>query len=182
MAENTRSSAHVFSGRFLHLYQDETELPDGALAVREWIQHPGAAAILALTEDQQLLLVRQYRYATRTEYLEIPAGKRDVGEDPLDTAKRELEEETGYLAKDWTFLAALHPCIGYSNEVIYYYLARGLARGEKKPDEGEWVEPELVPLSKVLHMARSGELPDSKTVSGLFLAESWLSSGPGIER
>lgn len=180
MAERTRSSEHIYSGRFLQVYRDETELPDGALAVREWIKHPGAAAILALTEDHQLLMVRQYRYATRTEYLEIPAGKRDSGEDPLTTAKRELEEETGYVAECWTFLAALHPCIGYSNEVIHYFIAEGLSRGEKRPDEGEWVEPELVPVSEVFRMARAGELPDSKTMSGLFLAESWWRSLPGM--
>lgn len=180
MAEITRSSTHIYSGKFLQVYRDETELPDGAPAIREWIKHPGAAAILALTDDHQLLMVRQYRYATRTEYLEIPAGKRDAGEDPLETAKRELEEETGYVAERWTYLAALHPCIGYSNEVIHYYLAEGLTRGKMAPDEGEWVELVLIPVAEAYRMAREGALPDSKTVSGLFLAESWWRTLPGM--
>nr|WP_233160484.1 NUDIX hydrolase [Aquitalea sp. ASV11] len=147
-------------------------LPDGAEASREYILHPGAVAILALTADRQLVLERQYRYPAGREFVEIPAGKIDPDEAPALTARRELLEETGYRAGRWLHLGTAYPCIGYSNEQISYYLAEDLELGERELDEGEFLEVFTLPLEQVMQMALSGEICDSKSIVGLH----WLAA------
>src|SRR5512145_736675 len=117
-SEKPISSNTVYAGRLLTVKEDVVELPDGGNATREYILHPGAVVIIPLIDDSTLLLEHQYRYPVRTHFLELPAGKIEAGE---------LAEETGYVARDWRFLTTLHPCVGYSDERIELFLARGLA-------------------------------------------------------
>ncbi|WP_241499284.1 NUDIX domain-containing protein [Chromobacterium sphagni] len=116
LLEKKLTSELVYQGSFLNVHKDQVALPDGKEAQREYIVHPGAVAILALTPQRELVLERQYRYPAGREFIEIPAGKIDSGEPPEATARRELLEETGYRAANWTYLGTAHPCIGYSNE------------------------------------------------------------------
>lgn len=169
--EETRiSGEEVYSGSLLHVQRDVVRLPDGSQGVREYIRHPGAVAILALFEDGQVLLERQFRYPHRKVFIEIPAGKRDPGEDRLATAKRELQEETGYVGEEWRHIGVIHPAIAYTDEAIDLYVARKLTLRENKLDAGEFLETFTVPLERAVAMVRSGEITDSKTVSGLLLA------------
>lgn len=169
--EETRlSGEEVYSGTLLHVQRDVVRLPDGSEGVREYIRHPGAVAILALFDDGQVLLERQFRYPHRRVFIEIPAGKCDPGEDRLATAKRELQEETGYVAEVWRRLGVIHPAIAYTDEGIELYLARKLTLRENKLDAGEFLETFTVPLERAVEMVRAGEISDSKTVSGLLWA------------
>ena len=172
LVEKQLQTALVYEGGFLHVHKDKVLLPDGAEASREYILHPGAVAILALTADRQLVLERQYRYPAGREFVEIPAGKIDPDEAPALTARRELLEETGYRAGRWLHLGTAYPCIGYSNEQISYYLAEDLELGERELDEGEFLEVFTLPLEQVMHMALSGEICDSKSIVGLH----WLAA------
>lgn len=160
----------VFSGRLLKVHRDRVRLPDGAEAVREYIRHPGAVAIVALFEDARVLLERQFRYPLRKVFVEIPAGKLEPGEDHLGTAKRELLEETGYVAAEWRRLGAVHNAIGYSDELIELWLARGLELREQALAEGEFLEVFSLPMAEALAMVGDGRITDVKTVAGLL----WL--------
>ena len=175
LTEHTLDSEQLLEGGFLRVYRDRVRLPDGSEARREYIAHPGAVAVLPLTEAGELVLVRQYRYPVRQTFLEIPAGKIDAGEAWLATAQRELLEETGYTARRWHALPVAHPCIGYSDEKIAYFVADGLIAGDSQPDEGEFVEVEHLPLTEVIARAQRGELSDSKTLTGLFWLQAWQS-------
>ena len=126
LRETTVESVQVYEGVFLRVRKDVARLPDGSDHPREWVMHPGAAAMAALGDDGRVLMVRQWRYPMRQAYLEIPAGKIDPGETSLQTARRELLEETGHAASEWALLTQIHPAIGFSNERIDIYLARGL--------------------------------------------------------
>ncbi|GIV59931.1 NUDIX hydrolase [Rhodocaloribacter litoris] len=175
LQEKPLSSTPVYDGVLLKVRRDEVRLPDGGTSVREWIDHPGAAAVVPLFPDGTTLLVRQFRYPPRRTFLEVPAGKLDVaGEDPATVARRELEEETGYRAGRLTALGALYPCIGYSNEVIHFFLAEDLTAGERDLSDGEFLEPVPVLLAEAVAQARRGELHDMKTVAALLLAEAHL--------
>ena len=140
LIEQKVSSQDVFDGTLLHVKKDTVRLPNGNIAYREWIKHPGASAVLPVTPEGRLIFVRQYRYPIQQVTLEIPAGKLDAeGEDPLDCAKRELSEETGYQAEKYTFLTKLATTVGFSNEFIYIYAAEGLTAGRQHPDEDEFI-------------------------------------------
>lgn len=164
----------AFRGRFLSVQRDQVRLPSGAEASREFIRHPGAVAILALTDDGRLVLERQFRYPLGRSFIEIPAGKIDPDEDHRATAERELWEETGYRAGRWTFLGSAHACIGYSDEVIHYYLAQALQAGERQLDEGEFLEVFTVPLEQALTMSCDGRISDSKSIVGLHWLQAHL--------
>ncbi|BBF84367.1 ADP-ribose pyrophosphatase [Aquitalea magnusonii] len=172
LVEKKLQSALVYEGGFLQVHKDKVLLPDGSESSREYILHPGAVAILALTADRQLVLERQYRYPAGRVFVEIPAGKIDPDEAPALTARRELLEETGYRAGRWLHLGTAYPCIGYSNEQISYYLAEDLELGERELDEGEFLEVFTLPLQQVMQMALSGEICDSKSIVGLH----WLAA------
>ena len=172
LVEKQLQTALVYEGGFLQVHKDKVLLPDGAEASREYILHPGAVAILALTANRQLVLERQYRYPAGRLFVEIPAGKIDPDEAPALTARRELLEETGYRAGRWLHLGTAYPCIGYSNEQISYYLAEDLELGERELDEGEFLEVFTLPLEQVMQMALSGEICDSKSIVGLH----WLAA------
>ena len=161
----------VFAGVFLKVLRDRVRLPDGKEATREYIHHPGAVMILPVTDDGQVVLERQWRYPLHRAFLEFPAGKIDPGEPPLDCAIRELREETGYRAARWVHLGVLHNAIGYSDEGIEIYLATGLAAGERRLDEGEFLDVLTMPLATLLDKVRGGEVTDVKTMLGALWLE-----------
>ncbi len=174
LAEKRIRGARVFDGVLLKVEKDTVRLPDGGTAVREYIRHPGAVAILALTDAGELVMERQHRYPLGRDMIEVPAGKIDAGEAPLATARRELREETGYTARRWKHLATIHLAIGYSDEHIEIYLARGLKHVGAKLDDEEFLEVFTLPLATALDWVRRGRITDSKTVSALFWAEKVL--------
>jgi ADP-ribose pyrophosphatase len=167
LSEHFISGDLVYDGALLKVRRDLVRLPDGGQGAREYIRHPGAVAIVALFADRSVLLERQFRYPHRREFIEIPAGKLEPGEPPLDTAKRELAEETGYLADEWTRLGVIHTAIAYTDEVIHLYLARKLTRAARKLDQGEFLEVLSKPFDETLRMVRDGEITDAKSVAGL---------------
>jgi ADP-ribose pyrophosphatase len=162
--EKQLSSEYKFKGRIINLRQDTVLLPNGNTATREVVEHPGGVCVAALTDNDELLFVRQWRYPYGEETLEIPAGKRDKkDEDPLECGKRELHEETGSTAQNYIDLQPLYPTPGYINEVIYCYLATGLTFGKQTPDEDEFLDVLRIPLEKAVEMVLSGEIKDAKT-------------------
>lgn len=173
-AETFVSGEDVFRGKLLHVRRDVVRLPDGSAGAREYIRHPGAVMIIALFDDGRVLLERQFRYPSRQDFIELPAGKCEKGEDRLETARRELREETGYAAASWARVGLIHPCIGYSDESIEIYVARGLAEGRAKPDAGEFLEVFSLPLEEAVGMVKDGRITDAKTVSGLLWARNFL--------
>ncbi len=172
--EKKISSRAAYRGRLLKVNEDEVRLPDGSTALREYILHPGAAIILPLFEDGSVLLERQFRYPLGQHFYELPAGKLEAGEPPIETAKRELLEETGYTAGEWRELARVHPCIGYSNEQIDFFVARKLEFKGARLDEGEFLETLRIPLAEAINWIRHGRISDTKTMMGLFWAEKLL--------
>lgn len=160
----------VYDGCLLHVRRDRVRLPNGHETVREWIAHPGAAAVIPLLPNGDIIMVRQYRYPVERVTLEIPAGKLDrPGEDPLACAERELKEETGYTAKEFTKLISFATTVGFSNEWIHIYEARNLSPGKECPDEDEFIHTVRVPLKDAYQMVLDGTIIDSKTVAAILL-------------
>jgi ADP-ribose pyrophosphatase len=183
LTETPLRRERVYDGVLLKVNRDTVSGPRGDASVREWIEHPGAAAVVPLFDDGSTLLVRQFRYPPRREFLEVPAGKIDrAGEPPEELARRELEEETGHTAARLSPLGVTYPCIGYSDEVIHLFLAEGLseARGAHEPDDV--VEPVRLPLAEAVRRARAGELLDAKTTVALLRAEAFLAEREGRGR
>lgn len=172
--ERPRSSRTVYQGRLLHVLEDEVTLPDGRGALREYIRHPGAAAMVPFLDAGTVLLVRQYRYPLARHFYEIPAGKIDPGETPLQAAQRELREECGCEAGDWLPLTAIHPCIGYSDERIELFAARRLVQVGHAPDDGEFLEVVPTPIAEALRWVQEGKITDEKTIIGLLWADRFL--------
>jgi ADP-ribose pyrophosphatase len=172
--ERKITSRAVYRGRLLKVNEDEVSLPDGSTALREYVMHPGAAIILPLFDDGSVLLERQFRYPLDQHFYELPAGKLEPDEAPIETAKRELLEETGYAAAEWRELGRLHPCVGYSDEKIDFFLARKLEFRGAHLDEGEFLETLRVPLAESVDWIRRGRITDTKTILGLFWAEKLL--------
>jgi ADP-ribose pyrophosphatase len=160
----------VYDGHFLKVQRDTISLPDGKHTAREYVLHPGAVVILPLLDDGTVLMERQYRYPLHQVFIEFPAGKIDHDEDPLSSAKRELEEETGYTASQWQFVSTIHNAIAYSDEHLDLYLARGLEAGPQKLDDGEFLETFTATIDELLQWVREGKITDVKTVIGIF----WL--------
>ena len=174
LKETCIESEAVYDGALLHVRRDSVRLPDGKVGLREYITHPGAVAVLALLDNGNLIMERQYRYAAAREFFEIPAGKIDPGEDILVTGQRELLEETGYVASEWQHLVTTYPCIGYGDEQIHYFLARGLKFEGRNLDDGELLDVFELSLSDALEWVRDGRINDSKTLIGLFWLEKHL--------
>ena len=170
LAEKKISGEGVYDGIFLKMKRDTVSLPDGQHAVREYLEHPGAVAILAVLDDGRILLERQYRYPIAQAVIEIPAGKLNAGEDPLLCAQRELQEETGYTAKHWSKIRRIHPVISYSTEFIDIYLAEGLSPGPARLDEEEFLDVFAAPLEELLHWVEMGKITDVKTI----ISSYWL--------
>lgn len=163
LIEKTVSQDYRFRGKIINLRVDKAELPNGRLATREVVEHPGGVCIAALTDQDELLFVRQFRYPYGEVLLELPAGKLERGEDPLEAGKRELREETGASAERYVSLGKLYPSPGYCGEIIHLYLAAGLQFGEMHPDEDEFLEAERIPLDEAVRRVLANEIPDAKT-------------------
>ena len=171
LAEKKISGEGVYEGIFLKMKRDIVSLPDGQHAVREYLEHPGAVAILAVLDDGRVLLERQYRYPIAQAVIEIPAGKLNTGEDPLLCAQRELQEETGYTAKHWSKIRRIHPVISYSTEFIDIYLAEGLSPGPARLDEEEFLDVFASPLEELLNWVETGKITDVKTIISTYWLE-----------
>ena len=175
LQEKRLSTETVFKGRLLHVIRDEVELPDGSITSREGILHPGAVVVIPFLDNETIIMERQYRYMPDKVFLELPAGKLDPGEDQLSCGKRELLEETGYTARDWRFLTTLYPAIGFADEQMGLYAARGLALQETDRDSDEFLEVIEVKLKDALDLIKRGVISDAKTMVGLFWAEKFVS-------
>lgn len=170
LTETRLSSETIFQGRAVRLERDRVRLPDGTESVREVVRHPGAVVIVGLLADQRVVMIRQHRYCVGEALLELPAGTLEAGEDPLDCARRELAEETGYQSDDWTAVTSFYTTPGFTDERIHCFLARDLRPGAAgEADEDERIETVLMPLSAAQTMARRGELRDAKTMVALLL-------------
>ncbi len=169
-----------YEGRIIRLRVDKAQLPNGRIATREVVEHNGGVCIAALTEQQELLFVRQFRYPYQEVVLELPAGKIDKGEEPLACGKRELTEETGASAQQYRSLGRLYPSPGYCGEVIHLFLATGLSFGRMNPDEDEFLEVERIPLEKAVQMVLDNEVPDAKTQVAVLKTWALLQKGEAL--
>lgn len=163
LEEKTLSRTDIFSGRIIDVHVDDVELEDGSKSKREVVDHPGGVTVAALTEKDELLFVRQYRYPYHKVVLELPAGKLEKGEDPAEAVKRELKEETGCIGKDYRFMGNLLPSPGYCGEIIRLFFCRVAEEGEMKLDEDEFLEVERIGLEDAVKLVMDGEIEDSKT-------------------
>ena len=173
MQEHKLSSEMKFDGKLIKVTYDVAEV-NGKEAWREVVHHPGASAVVAIDEDNRIIMEKQFRYALNDYLLEIPAGKLDAGEDPLVCAKRELEEETGIIASEWISLGTIATSPGFCNEVIHLYVAKGLSKGEIHWDEDEYVEVERYTFDELLQCIKEEKIKDSKSLSALLLAMPYL--------
>lgn len=172
LIEEKISSEDVFDGVLLHVKRDYVKLPNGNKAVREWIKHQGASAVIPVLPNGDIILVRQYRYPIGKVTLEIPAGKLDApDEDPLVCAKRELSEETGYSAEKYVKLHDLATTVGFSNEWIHLYMAEGLTRGRQHTDPDEFINLVVMPLDEALDLVIKGEIYDAKSVTAILMVD-----------
>ncbi|MEN9481380.1 MAG: hypothetical protein RLZZ298_2775 [Pseudomonadota bacterium] len=172
LIETTIHSERVFEGALLKVNRDEVLLPNGKTSIREYITHPGAVVIMAFLGSGNLLFERQFRYPLRQVFLELPAGKIDLGEDILSTAQRELLEETGYVASDWRYIGRIHPCIGYADERIEIFSAHELRRvGEKQLDHNEFLDVLELSPAEAKRAVWEGAITDAKTIAALYWLE-----------
>ena len=176
LGEDTLSSELVYTGDYFKVYRDTVSLPNGASSYREYLKHPGAVMIIPVFDNGDVLVERQYRYPMRKVFVEFPAGKKDAGEAPLETAQRELLEETGYTAQNYTHITDIHNALAYCDEVIHFYIAEDLHdSGQQKLDDNEFVQVMRVPLVELMNWIRQGWVPDVKTQLGAFWLQDYLS-------
>ena len=170
--ETVLASEQLYQGRIVKLRVDQVRTSTGLEAIREIVEHPGAVAIVAVDDQQRVVLVKQYRHAVRALTIEIPAGTLEPDEDPLEAAQRELREETGFTADRFDPIGGIYPAPGWSTEYIYLYVATGLTPGPMATEPDESIELLRVPLPDAIDMIRSGAINDGKSISALFLARS----------
>ncbi len=170
MIEKTVSSKTIYKGKVLDLKVDTVRLPNGKTADREVVVHRGAVAVVAVTDNDEIILIKQFRYPTGKVLWEVPAGKIDAGEIPEDCAVRELAEETGFGARQWEHLSTFYTTPGFSDEIMYVYLARDLYIDERKMDDDEFIDMYRVPVKNAVEMVISGEISDAKSIAGILLA------------
>lgn len=161
--EKTLEQNYIYKGKILDFHVDRAKLINGRVVTRECVDHRGGVSIAAITPKNEMLFVRQYRYPYHEVVLEAPAGKLESGEDPFGAGKRELREETGAEGENYVDLGCMYPSTGYTNEIIYLYACRVKSYGKMDLDDGEFLEPEKIPLEKALEMVMSGEIADGKT-------------------
>ena len=177
LTEKTLSSKEIFNGKILHITHDEVALPDGSRAMREVVRHPGGVCVAALDKDNNLLFVRQFRYPYAEVVLELPAGKLEPGTTPLENGKRELLEETGAVGYSYITLGQVYPTPGYTDEIIHLYACRIREQGESRPDEGEFLNVEKIPLDKAVEMVLNNRVVDAKTQIAVLKTAMLLQSG-----
>jgi ADP-ribose pyrophosphatase len=175
LKEEGIASEQLFKGNFLHAKRDTVRLPDGKSATREYVVHPGAVVVVPLLDDGRVVMVRQYRYPIERVMTEFPAGKLDPGEDPLFCGLRELQEETGYTAREWAHAGAMHLAVAYSTEIIHIYFARGLTVGSQQLDHEEFVETTTATPAQLLDWCRDGTVSDAKTLTCTLWLQNVLS-------
>jgi ADP-ribose pyrophosphatase len=171
LREETIATETVFEGRIIRLQLDRVRLPDGQETTREIVRHPGAVAVLAVTQENKVILVRQFRKPCNEVLFEIPAGKLEKGEEPLACAKRELVEETGYTAEEWKFLHRFYTSPGFADEEIHLFMATGLTKGERRLDGDEFLDILEVDRADVLRLLQEDRIHDAKTLVALY---RWL--------
>lgn len=174
--EKTISTREIYKGRIVHFVEDTVLLPNGKTAGRELILHNGGVCVIAVDDEQNVLMVRQFRKPYDEVVLEIPAGKLEKGEEPLLAGKRELSEETGYEAEKFTFLGKFYPTPGYCSEIIHIYLAENLTFVGQHLDDDEFVEAEKIPLATLVEMVMNNEIPDGKTALAILKADKILNN------
>jgi len=179
LRETLHSRQELCKGKFLHALRDQVTLPDGSLANREYVVHPGAVMVVPMDVDAagevRLVLERQFRYPVGQVMVEFPAGKLDAGETVMACAQRELQEETGYRATEWARAGAMHPVIAYSTEFIDVWFARGLTLGARALDEGEYLDVFTASPAELLQWCRDGRVTDAKTLVGALWLQNVLS-------
>jgi len=179
LVEKELESREIYKGDLLHVFKDRVELPDGGTSTREWIKHQGAAAILPVFNNGDVILLKQYRYPARQVFWEVPAGKIDPGESPDNTALREVQEEAGVRCHKFDYVGYYNPCIGYSDEIIHLYIGWELEVLEQNVDEDEFLIVERLPFREVVSMGYQGHLPDGKTFTTVMRSwHWWQENGP----
>lgn len=172
--EKTMKTEKIYEGKILNLRIDMVELPDKKYSKREIVEHPGAVAIAALTDDNEIILVKQYRKAVEKELVEIPAGMLEIAEEPREAAVRELKEETGFSADKMEYICEFYTSPGFTNEKLYLFLATGLKAGESHPENDEYIDVLKFKLDNLVDMVWKGQILDSKTIIGAFAVSSYL--------
>ena len=172
--EKTMKSDKIYEGKILNLRIDTVELPDKKYSKREIVEHSGGVAIVAVTDEGKIILVRQYRKAAEDFLYEIPAGKLEVNEEPKETAIRELREETGYEAEKINYVSEFYTSPGYSNEKVYLFLAENLIKVDSQPEPGEFIDVEIFDIDELMKMINRGEIIDSKTIIGIYFIKDLL--------
>lgn len=181
LRETPVERAELLRGHFLHVVRDTVRLPDGSQTTREFVLHPGAVMVIALLDDGQLVLERQYRHPMGRVMIEFPAGKLDAGEASLACAQRELFEETGYRAREWAFAGQHAPTIAYSDERIDIWFARGMSLGQRRLDAGEFLDVITTTPAQLLAWCRSGEVTDGKTLTGMLWLQNVLTGAWALD-
>lgn len=172
LSEQVLTEETAWTGRIFSVSRMHVQLPNGREALRDVVRHPGAVAVVALTDDGRICLVRQYRTALGRVTVEIPAGKLEPGEDPLDCARRELREETGFVAQNMAYLTGIASSDGFTDEIIHLYMATGLTFASSDPDEDEFINVDLVKLSELINAVLDGRIEDAKTVVGALACDA----------
>ncbi|KNF07420.1 ADP-ribose pyrophosphatase NudF [Gottschalkia purinilytica] len=170
--EKTMKSEKIYDGKVLSLRIDTVELPDKKYSKREIIEHPGAVAVIPVTEEDEIVLVNQFRKAVESELLELPAGKLEHGEEPIQCAARELKEETGYESSQLEFVSEFYTSPGFCNEKIFLYIAKGLIEGEATPDDGEYIDIKKIKIKDLDKIIAEGKIIDAKTLIGALTVKS----------
>lgn len=170
--EKTLSSETVYKGAILNLRRDRVTVVDGSTSYREIIEHTGGVTVAAVTHDKKMVLVRQFRKAAEAVIMEAPAGKLEKGEDPMEAAARELKEETGYTAESLEFVTSFYSSIGYSEELLHLYYAKGLTEGEMDLDDSEAIDVVIEDLGVLKQMVLSGDIKDGKTIAAILIASA----------
>ena len=177
LTEKTLEQKYLYHGKIIQVRLDKAELENGAVVGREVVEHPGGVSVAVLTEQNELLFVRQFRYPYGEIVLELPAGKLEKGEDPVEAMKREQKEETGTTGKNYISLGNLYPTPGYTNEIIRLWACRVESWGEQDPDDDEFIEVERIPLEKAVEMVMNNEIPDAKTQIGILKTNALVQAG-----
>ncbi|KXZ39658.1 ADP-ribose pyrophosphatase [Alkalithermobacter thermoalcaliphilus JW-YL-7 = DSM 7308] len=174
LEEKTLSSEKIYNGKIINLRIDTVELPDHKYQKREIVEHPGAVAVLAITKENEIIMVKQYRKTVEETLWEVPAGKLEIGEDPKKCAMRELKEETGYSCKKIELINTFYTSPGFSDEKMYLYLAKDLVEGDPNPDEDEYVEIHKVKVEDALDMLQNGTIKDAKTIIAILMSKQLI--------